>query len=253
LSIVTEKTCQTCFMKERCWQKRFDDTYRLMDNIKNDLVLDNQIERHHQKQFENHCIKSKKVIDTMENEVSLLQINKKLKRQVTESKKIVADQLQGVSNVMDNFAKEIVQERVQHEKHEIEIIRALKQMHIHIEKIDIYQLEKGNVDIEMALIFYDYHGEGAKLIAPVLSDILKETVVIVEEEISPFPNGVSFLTFGSAKRYEVSTGVAVAAKGGGLISGDAYTTMELGKGKYAVAISDGMGNGIRAREESMET
>src|SRR5690625_1620325 len=29
--------------------------------------------------------------------------------------------------------------------------------------------------------------------------------------------------------------------------------MELGKGKYALAISDGMGNGIRAREESMET
>src|SRR5699024_10343793 len=121
------------------------------------------------------------------------------------------------------------------------------------EKLDIYQLEKGNIDVEMALVFYDYHGEGAKLIAPVLSDILKETIVVLEEEISPFPNGVSFLTCGSAKQFEVKTGVAVAAKGGGLISGDSYTTMELGKGKYALAISDGMGNGIRAREESMET
>lgn len=253
LSRVTEKTCQHCFMKERCWQNRFDETYQVMENIKNDLVLDNQIDPRHRVKFENHCVKSKKVLETMEGEVSLLQLNKKLKKQVSESKRIVADQLKGVSDVMDNFAGEIVKERVRHERQEVQILRALKQLHIQIEKLDIYQLEKGNIDIEMTLIFYDYHGEGAKLIAPVLSDILKETIVVEEEEISPFPNGISFLTFGSAKQYEVTTGVAVAAKGGGLISGDAYTMMELGKGKYALAISDGMGNGIRAREESMET
>lgn len=253
LSLVTEKTCQQCFMKESCWQKRFNETYSLMENIKNDLVIDHKIQPRNMRKFENHCIKSKKVIDTMENEVSLLQMNKKLKKQVLESKRIVADQLKGVSDVMDNFAKEIVKERVQHEKQEVQIVRAMKQLHIHIEKLDIYQLERGNVDIEMALIFYDYHGEGQKLIAPVLSDILKETIIVLEEEISPFPNGVSFLTFGSAKQFKVETGVAVAAKGGGLISGDSYTTMELGKGKYALAISDGMGNGLRAREESMET
>jgi len=253
LSLVTEKTCQSCFMKKRCWQKRFDDTYSLMEEMKNDLVLDNEIERKTLHKFENHCVKSKQVIDTMVDEVSLLKINKKLKRQVHESKKIVADQLKGVSDVMDNFAKEIVKERQRHEKQEIQIIRALKQMDIHLEKIDIYRLEKGCIDIEMSIIFKDYHGEGPKLIAPVLTDILQETIVVTEEEISPFPNGVSFLTFGSAKQYEVETGVAVAAKGGGLISGDSFTTMELGKGKYAIAISDGMGNGLRAREESMET
>lgn len=253
LSLVTEKTCQLCFMKERCWEKKFDTTYGLMENLKNDLVTNQMVSHLHEKQFANHCVKSKKVIETIENEVSLLQINKKLKKQVTESKKIVADQLKGVSDVMDNFSKEIVQERVQHDKQELQIIRALKNMQIRIEKLDIYQLEKGNTDIEMALVFQDYHGEGAKLIAPILSDILTETIIVTEEEISPFPNGVSFLTFGSARRFEVSSGVATAAKGGGLVSGDAYTMMELGKGKFAVAISDGMGNGVRAHEESTET
>ena len=38
----------------------------------------------------------------------------------------------------------------------------------------------------------------------------------------------------------------VAAKGGELLSGDSYSTLELGNGKFAVAISDGMGNGERA-------
>src|SRR5699024_7470973 len=150
------------------------------------------------------------------------------KKQVVESKKIVADQLQGVSEMMGNFAKEIVKEQQRHEKKEMEMVRALQQMHINIEKIDIYQLEKGNIDIELAVSFYDYHGEGAKVIAPLISDVLNETVVVEKEAISPFPNGMSFLTFRSAKHYTIETGVATAAKGGGIISGDCHLLTEVG-------------------------
>src|SRR5699024_9392416 len=57
----------------------------------------------------------------------------------------------------------------------------------------------------------------------------------------------------SAKDYVIETGIANTAKGGGLISGDSYTLIELGEGKFAMAISDGMGNGSRAQEESEET
>ncbi len=132
-------------------------------------------------------------------------------------------------------------------------MNALQNMGIEVEKLDIYGLEKGNIDIEMTLSFYDYHGEGPKLIAPVLSDILNEMIVVKKEEVSPFPNGYCQLVFGSAKEYVVETGIANAAKGGGLVSGDSYRTIELGEGKHALAISDGMGNGQRANEESEET
>jgi len=67
------------------------------------------------------------------------------------------------------------------------------------------------------------------------------------------PHTPTIITFQSAKLFEIETGVAIAAKGGGLISGDSYAVTEIGSGKYVLAISDGMGNGARAREESMET
>jgi len=253
LSQVTERTCQTCFMKERCWQKSFETTYSLMGKMKDDITEGRDPDPKVIRQFENHCVKSKKVIDVMKDEISFFEANRKLRKQVMESKRLVADQLQGVSEVMDDFAREILKERQHYEKQEMEIVHALKKMGIELEKLDIYQLEKGNVDIEMTVSFYEYHGEGSKLIAPVLSDILKEMIIVKEEEISPFPNGYSYLAFGSAKEFVVETGAANAAKGGGLISGDSYTTIELGAGKFAMAISDGMGNGERAREESVET
>lgn len=253
LSQVTEKTCQKCFMKERCWQKEFAKTYTLMEGLKDSLSEGRSPSQYLINQFGNYCVKSKKVIETMKEEMSFFSANRKLKKQVTESKRLVADQLHGVSEVMDDFAKEIMKERKHHEKQELEIIHALKKIGIEIENLEIYQLEKGNIDIEMTVSFYDYRGEGAKLIAPVLSDILNEMIVVKQEEFSPFPNGYCYLVFGSAREFIVDVGVAHAAKGGGLISGDSYKLIELGYGKYAMAISDGMGNGKRAREESEET
>lgn len=253
LSRVTEQTCQTCFMKERCWQKEFDTTYTLMEQMKHQMEQQGDLSVARKRAFENHCIRSGKVVEVMQESLSDFRAHKKLKQQVVDSKRLVADQLQGVSEVMDDFAKEIVKEREYHERQEKQIIHAMHQLGIELDKLDIYQLDKGNIDIEMTASFYEYRGEGAKLIAPVLSDILNELVVVKKEELSPFPNGYCALTFGSARQFTLDIGVAHAAKGGGLVSGDSYTMMELGEGKFALAISDGMGNGSRAREESEET
>src|SRR5699024_198773 len=156
LSQVTERTCQTCFMKERCWQKEFDKTYSLMEMLKHEITEGRKPTRNTMYSFENHCVKSKKVVDAVKEEVSYFEANRKLKQQVVESKRLVADQLQGVSEVMEDFAKEIVKEREQHEKQEMEIINSLKHLGIELEKLEIYRLEKGNVDIEMTVSFYHY-------------------------------------------------------------------------------------------------
>jgi len=105
----------------------------------------------------------------------------------------------------------------------------------------------------MSVPYCQGRGECEKLIAPMLSDILGETIVVHSEECATYPSGQCEVIFRSAKKFTVETGVAHAAKGGGLVSGDSFTTMEIGCGKFAIAISDGMGNGERAHFESTET
>jgi stage II sporulation protein E len=193
------------------------------------------------------------VTEAVQQELTYFKANQKLKKQVQESRRLVADQLMGVSEVMGDFAKEIQRERENHHKQEEQILEALQEFGIHIEQVEIYSLEQGNVDIDMTIPYCQGHGECEKLIAPMLSDILGETILVNSEECAAFPNGFCHVTFRSAKAFAVETGVAHAAKDGGLISGDSYSTIELGCGKYAIAISDGMGNGERAHAESKET
>lgn len=254
LSNVTEKTCQLCFKKEQCWSKNFNTTYDGMQEIMLQLSENNgQLPQKTSKEWGKYCSRGPQVIGAISQELTYFEANQKLKRQVKESRKLVADQLRGVSAVMDDFAKEIQRERKNHHVHEESILEAIQDFGLHIGHVEIYSLEQGNVDIEMSVPYCQGRGECEKLIAPMLSDILGETIVVHSEECATYPNGQCEVIFRSAKKFTVETGVAHAAKGGGLVSGDSYTTMEIGCGKFAIAISDGMGNGERAHFESTET
>lgn len=254
LSNVTEKTCQLCFKKEQCWSKNFNTTYDGMQEIMLQLSENNgQLPQKTSKEWGKYCSRGPQVIGAISQELTYFEANQKLKRQVKESRKLVADQLRGVSAVMDDFAKEIQRERKNHHVHEESILEAIQDFGLHIGHVEIYSLEQGSVDIEMSVPYCQGRGECEKLIAPMLSDILGETIVVHSEECATYPSGQCEVIFRSAKKFTVETGVAHAAKGGGLVSGDSFTTMEIGCGKFAIAISDGMGNGERAHFESTET
>ncbi|HBI02523.1 MAG TPA: stage II sporulation protein E, partial [Paenibacillaceae bacterium] len=94
--------------------------------------------------------------------------------------------------------------------------------------------------------------ECEKIIAPLLSDLLGERIMVKEIECEE-KGGFCKITLGSAPELQVSTGVAGAAKGGQLLSGDCFKIMDIGGGKVALAMSDGMGNGERAYMESSST
>ncbi|MGG3625407.1 stage II sporulation protein E [Bacillus gobiensis] len=254
LSTITEHSCQTCYKKNRCWVQNFDKTYDLMKAVMQETEEKTyQKNRKLKKEFQQHCSKSKQLEELIEDELKLQKANETLKKQVQDSRRLVAEQLLGVSQVMEDFSREIKREREQHFQQEEQIRDALQNFGIEIQQVEIYSLEQGNIDIEMFIPYCNGHGECEKIIAPMLSDILEEQIVVKGEKCAGHPNGFCHVAFGSSKSFRVFTGVAHAAKGGGLISGDSFSMMELGVGKFAAAISDGMGNGARANFESNET
>ncbi len=253
-SKVTEKSCQSCFKKTQCWGKNFDETYSKMKDLMADLQEDPEhIPQQTKTDWKRFCVKFDRVTDSMNQELATYVANQKLKKQVHESRKLVAEQLQGVSKVMEDFAKEIQKDRNNLQVQEDQIYAMMNGFGIEIEQIDIFSLEERSIDIEMSISDPESLAIGEKLVAPMLSEILGEYVQLQAGETEEQSYGSTRLVFRSAKKYCVETGVAHAAKGGGLISGDSYTMIDIGKGKHAIAISDGMGNGARAHAESTET
>ena len=53
---------------------------------------------------------------------------------------------------------------------------------IEIDHVEIYSLEQGNIDIDITIPYCGGMGQCEKLIAPLLSDILGETIIVYNEE-----------------------------------------------------------------------
>ncbi|MDF2556811.1 MAG: spoIIE [Bacillales bacterium] len=252
---VTEKTCDTCFKKDYCWSKNFSRTNKLIHDLKEYLqqveLPNPQVDK--ENELKRFCVKHERVVDSMKNEIEFYYANLKLKKKVRESRKFVAEQLHGVSKVMGDFARELQKERQNTLFQEEKIMEMIESFGIEVENIRIHSLEKGNVEVQVTIFLIEEAISEISDIASVLSELLDENLVLFEDENTEILEGRVELLFRSAKKYAIETGSAHAAKGGGLISGDSYTVVELGKGKQVLAISDGMGNGVRAHEESAET
>ena len=251
MNAVAEGTCTSCFKQEQCWDGKFYQTYKYMTEMMTSIEENPDFQaKDIPASWTKSCAKTGAVLDVMKRQYGLYQDNMQWKRQIYDSRMLVAEQLSGVSQVMEDLAREIQRETKVMHKQEEQIRSALEQLGLSIHSIDIINLDAGKVEIEIVHAYTKGFDECRKIIAPLLSDIIGEHIAVVEETMTIPKQGLATVTFGSAKTYEVTTGVAGAAKGGGLLSGDSFSTVELGNGTFVVALSDGMGNGERARLES---
>lgn len=248
---VANKACQSCYKRKSCWDDKFYRTYtymtEMMGAVEEQPQADKTIIR---SQWRQTCVKTEQVLELMKHQYEMYQHDQQWKKQIYESRLLVADQLSGVSQVMLDLAKEIKREGQELYRQEEEIRAALEQLGLSIHNIEIISLDEGNVEIEIVHQYTRGFDECRKIIAPLLSDIIGENIVVRSEEPASLGQGLGTVVFTSAKGFEVETGFACAAKGGGLLSGDSLSISELVNGKFAVAVSDGMGNGERAKQES---
>jgi len=251
MNTVANKSCATCWKKNQCWDKQFYQTYKYMTEMMTAVESSPEVgKKDITPEWKKACVRTEQVLEVMKQQFTLFQNDLQWKKQILESRQLVSDQLIGVSQVMEDLAKEIKREGQELFLQEEQIRSALEELGLSILSIDVINLEEGNVEIEIMHQYTKGFDECRKIIAPLLSDILGENIAVKKELFSERGEGYCTVTFGSAKEFEVETGIAGAAKGGDLLSGDSFSTVELGNGKFVVALSDGMGNGERARAES---
>lgn len=251
MNSVAEKSCANCWKRQQCWDEKFYQTYKFMTDMMTEVELhENMSRKDLLPEWKRRCVKPDQVLDVMKHQYHLYKNDQHWKKQIMDSRQLVAEQLSGVSQVMEDLAREIKREGQELFMQEEQIRSALEELGLSIHSIDVISLDEGNVEIEIIHQYTRGFDECRKIIAPLLSEIVGENIAVKTEQNHERKEGYSTVVFGSAKEYEVETGIAGAAKGGDLLSGDSFSTLELGNGKFAVTLSDGMGNGERARAES---
>ncbi|WP_018131753.1 stage II sporulation protein E [Effusibacillus pohliae] len=249
LDVVANRVCASCYKREQCWDMDFYPTYHALretvEMIDSTVVVTKETMP---AELRKRCVRTEQVLPVLYQATDSIKRDMMWQARLQESRDLVAAQLHGVSGIMRGLTEELQKENHASADHEEHIVASLEQLGLSIRSVDIISLDEGKVEIEVTQTLASDMNECEKLIAPLLSEIVGENITVAEKRT----NGEGCLTavFRSAKVYHVETAVTSAAKDGKILSGDSYTTLDVGNGKFAVAVSDGMGNGERAMQES---
>lgn len=248
VSTSANQVCRGCARRAVCWDKQGMQTYQAMANTISQMEVSPRGKALPTADLKERCCRLDSMMGVLRYNLDLTYRDEKWMKKLYEQRTLVASQLGGVAAVVRAISAQIqTSDRIALSEEE-QILAGFEELGLYVDRIHIVSLESGKIEIEISLPAAGGEETATRMVAPLLSGILNETVSLARMDAKD--HDLVRCTFASARRYTVQTAVAGAARGGRLVSGDTHTTVDLGNGRYALAVSDGMGNGERARRES---
>ncbi len=242
-----ERVCRGCSRISECWVVNFNSTYKTMFRMLE--VMDRRgelTEADAEELFEKRCLHTRPFVREMNRLYEIYKINCVWKSKLCENRELAGEQLGSVAQILDSIAREIDEERVDIGVEE-EVRARLSEKGIGCDRISVTVNAKGRYT---AFVEFGSNTElGRRTAETALRATLGVKMVAVNGGI-PCEGG-SIIRFSQPEGYRIESGVA--CRGKDEESGDNWTTRYLSEGKYAAAISDGMGTGHRASRDSGAT
>ncbi len=248
---VSEHLCKDCSNCNICWKSYFYETYQgayhILETVeKNGTIALSEVPA----EFANRCIFLDSFLTETRRVLEIAKLNLTWHNRMAESREAIAGQLSEVANIIDDFSLDLYKTTETPETSKNKMIYHLKANHIVVERIAVF--EKRNNKQEIYMTARTERGrcittkEAAGLISEVFgkrmrpSDSCKK-VITKDYETFIFVEDANFTVF---------TGMSKMTKEGGRISGDNYSFIYPDPGTVVMTLSDGMGTGETACEES---
>lgn len=164
----------------------------------------------------------------------------------------IVNELENVKNIITEVANNVdKKENSEFKKLEKEIGIVLLKKNIDVQAVRYREIKNGKCIIDLKLNYTDSLRQREKIvnIADTISKIVGKKVVFQKDKKSS-TNDIYIQTYSTEDKFAVQVGLAKITKEESNFSGDSNLELKLDDGKYLLAISDGMGSGINARETS---
>lgn len=253
IDMIHNDECTSCSMKRMCWETRFNHTYKLMYNlIENIEEYGEATSRTIPEDFRKECMKPEMIVKVANYYYKLFALDYDWNNKFSESRKIISNQIKNISKSIEDLSKDLDNNISIDLEKERGISDELERNNISIKRINY--LTKGKDDFEIT-IEKRTCSNGClcdKRLISIVEDCLDEKLSVQKIGCHTLGSNCT-IKLTKAQVYKAVTNVASMSRDGYVLSGDNYTYMEVSDGKYIMAISDGMGKGKKAYDESSVT
>ncbi len=251
---VADRICRDCSLCLHCWERNFYNTYQVMFKIVEGLEAKGRItEADIPPYFLERCERIKDFVDAVNNMYELFKVDMVWKSRIGESRSLISQQFDGLSNIISGLASEIDEEVSFVSSIEDRIFADLSAAGVKVKEVAAWENRWGMYEVNIL------HGGcgGARICLSTVEKVVSASVgrkmTRDNEECIKSRDGSCSLSLTEEENLKVATGVAKRPMSGSEVSGDSFTFLNTGRGKYVMALSDGMGSGYRASVQSKAT
>ena len=193
------------------------------------------------------------IIKIINRTLKMIQIENVKVQESKKTKKTVEKIQQEISKTIENTANSIyLKKENKFEKKEKELQTLFNGKNIPVKSVSIRKVKNGKfiVDLEMSVLDNSLRERGKITnIADIISKFLGSKITFQKDRKNIEKNEY-VQTYSSEDKFIMQVGSSKISKNNSSLSGDSNLQMRLDDGKYILAISDGMGTGELARENS---
>ena len=246
---VAERVCRECSKMSECWVNSFNSTYKSLFKMLKIMEEQGELtEGEADECFSGRCLRCRRLVTEMNRLFEVYKINCVWKSKLCENRELAGEQLASVAQILDGISDELYEERIDSSAEE-EIRMRLSAKKIEVTELDVTLGINGRYFAYIGAIA-DENAETARRAAELaLHAVLGAKMVMVGA--SRRDRGEILMRFAQPEGYMVEAGAAFS--GALEVSGDNCVMRYLSDGKYAAALSDGMGTGRRAARDSGAT
>lgn len=246
---ISEKLCKNCKKCNKCWENKFQQTYQAACSLfetaeKKGVVNKEDIPAG----FLKDCICADEFVAETNRGFELAKLNQIWHSRISESREVIAEQLKEVSSVIQDITGEIYEAVEIARSEEENVAKRLRAYHIIPKEITIFERGDKRKEVYLSAACRGARCITAKEAATIISDALGVKVRVSETSKLVISKDYENFVFVEDTKFKVLNGVARAMKES--VSGDNFSILNLENGEYMIAISDGMGTGKEASDES---
>lgn len=250
---VANEVCSNCAVCKFCWEEDFYITYQLLFEMTSEFERNGSIDMNKlSSEFTKRCNKPDMIVDKINYFFQMYKLGYRWEEKIIESRQLVSQQLGGISSIIDDLANQIHENVKFKQDVEKSIYTSLRNMGMDV--LEVIVTETDNDDFEIFLeLDRSCESYRVRSIPKLVSEIVGIEVT-VDKFYSKASNekGNIKLKLLKGNRFGAITKVCRLDQGFNYISGDSYTFGER-KNNYYIALSDGMGMGHKANQESTIT
>lgn len=247
LSAVEEVACSTCEKKKNCWEEDFFVVSREMLSL---------VDRHEERQgeiesFQNRCPRSATIVATLEKAMREQSQSRYWKLQCSIQQSILSQQMGSISAILRQLAMEVVPYQEAYQKKREQIGKRLDAWGCKIEELTIPEEDEGG-RIELGCPACGGKRICEARILPYLERMLgmRLRMSVICGTQNHFRRCRLFFT--TQERIQILTGMVGFGAAEEAVSGDTCEMIPISQGKIAIVLSDGMGCGKKAADDSRE-